>query len=239
VLPSSFFVDWRERRGSESWRTSCLAGSPRSSSSVEALLKSSRVWQRFLSSTSVDCRRLAKILWIDRKLTLEYLCCIEILACRDTHDITTVWVFSNHSKSLIRFSYVICPFTYCIVELVFVLSFIRSRVWGSIEYSGTWCGNYYLIPRRLTTLIWRKILDCAVDEVSEAFSMHVTPPAIRIVVVPTGVTVLLGLQNPSHRWTGTVGPSIPSFTIAPSEEILLRYRLIRWPKSILQGSPKI
>jgi hypothetical protein len=41
-----------------------------------------------------------------------------------------------------------------------------------------------------------KILDSTVDEVSEALSMHAAPPAIRIVVVPVGVTVLLGLRNP-------------------------------------------
>jgi hypothetical protein len=32
--------------------------------------------------------------------------------------------------------------------------------------------------------------------VSEAMSMHVVPPAIWIVVVLTGVTILLGLHNP-------------------------------------------
>jgi hypothetical protein len=63
-------------------------------------------------------------------------------------------------------------------------------------YSGTRCGNYYLIPQRLTALIRWKILDSAVNEVSEALSMHVAPPAIRIVVVPSRVTVLLGLYNP-------------------------------------------
>jgi hypothetical protein len=42
-------------------------------------------------------------------------------------------------------------------------------------------------------LIGQKILDNAVDEVSEALSMHMAPPAIRIVVVPTGVIVLLWL----------------------------------------------
>jgi hypothetical protein len=88
--------------------------------------------------------------------------------------------FANHSKSFIRFSYIICAFTYHIVELLFVLSYIRSRVWGSIEYSGTRCGDNYMIPRRLTTLIRQKILDSAVDEVSKALSMHVVPPAIRI-----------------------------------------------------------
>jgi hypothetical protein len=43
--------------------------------------------------------------------------------------------------------------------------------------------------------------------------MHVAPPAIRIVVVPVGVTVLLGLCNP------------PSFTIAPGVDFLLCYRI--------------
>jgi hypothetical protein len=41
--------------------------------------------------------------------------------------------------------------------------------------------------------------------------MHVAPLAIRIVVVPIGVTVLLGLHNPQRSW---VGSSIPGFTIA-------------------------
>jgi hypothetical protein len=41
-------------------------------------------------------------------------------------------------------------------------------------------------------------VDAYSDEVSEALSMHVAPPAIRIVVVPIGVTVLLGLHNPPH-----------------------------------------
>jgi hypothetical protein len=40
------------------------------------------------------------------------------------------------------------------------------------------------------------MLDNAVDEVSEALSVHVMPSAIQIVVVPAGVTILLGLHNP-------------------------------------------
>jgi hypothetical protein len=40
------------------------------------------------------------------------------------------------------------------------------------------------------------MLDNAVDEVSEALSVHVMPSTIQIVVVPTGVTILLGLHNP-------------------------------------------
>jgi hypothetical protein len=146
--------------------------------------------------------------------------------------------FINHSKSFIRFSYIICAFTYRIVELVFVLSYIQPRVWGSIEYSGTRRGDYYLIPQRLTALIKRKILDSAVDMVSKALSMHVPPPVIRIVVVPAGVTILLGLCNPPHNWIDTVGPYLPSLTIAPCVNSLLCYRLIGWPKSIIQDSPK-
>jgi hypothetical protein len=88
---------------------------------------------------------------------------------------------------------------------VFVLLYIRSHFLGSIEYSGTQCDDYYLIPQKLTALIRRKILDSAVDMVLEALSMHVAPPAIRTIVVSVGVTVLLGLHNPPHSWTGRVG----------------------------------
>jgi hypothetical protein len=141
--------------------------------------------------------------------------------------------FTNHSRSFIHSSYVICAFTYCIVELLFVLSYIWSHVWGSIEYSGTRCGDYYLTPQRLTALIRRKILDSVVDMVSEVVSMNVAPPAIWTIVVPAGVTILLGLQNPPSSWTGTVGPSLPNFTIALCVDSLLCYG------SIVQDSAKI
>jgi hypothetical protein len=72
-----------------------------------------------------------------------------------------------------------------------------------------------------------------VDVVSEALSVHVVPPAIRIVVVPVGVTVLLGHCDPPRSWTGMVGPSLPGLTITPCVDSLLCYRLIRRPKSIL------
>jgi hypothetical protein len=88
-------------------------------------------------------------------------------------------------------------------------------------------------------LIRQKILDSAVDVVSEALSMHMAPLAIRTVVVPAGVIVQLGLRNPPCSWTGTVDPSLPDFTIAPCVDSLLCYRLIRLPNSILQDSPKI
>jgi hypothetical protein len=45
-------------------------------------------------------------------------------------------------------------------------------------------------------LMWRKILDTAVDMVLEALSVHVVALAIWIVVVLVGVTVLLELHNP-------------------------------------------
>jgi hypothetical protein len=57
--------------------------------------------------------------------------------------------------------------------------------------------------------------------------MHVVPPAIRIVVVPAGVTVLLGFVNQPHSYTGTVGPSLPGFTIAPCVDSLLCYRIVQ------------
>jgi hypothetical protein len=69
--------------------------------------------------------------------------------------------------------------------------------------------------------------------------MHVAPPAIWIIVVPAGVTVMLGLHNPPRSWIGTVGPSLPVFTIAPYVDSLLCYRLIKRPKSILKDRSKI
>jgi hypothetical protein len=174
-----------------------------------------------------------------REPTLKYLWSIGVLACQvyPTTLPQSAW-FSNHSKSFIRCSYVICTFTYRIVELVFVLSYIRSRVWGAIEYSGTQCGDYYLIPQRLIALIKFKILDSVVDEVLEALSMHVVLPAIQIVVVPAVVTVMLGLRNPPCSRIGTVGPSLPSFTIGPCLDCRA-IRLFRRPKSILQDSRKV
>jgi hypothetical protein len=191
----------------EGRRTSRLVGSPESSSSVEALPESIRIRWSFPSSSLIECGSSARILWILTESRLSSPSCVSgsWLIGIPTTIPQSGW-FANYSKSFIRFSYVICAFTYYIVELVFVLSYIRSHVWGSIEYSGTRCGDYYLISWRLATLIRWKILDSVVAEVSEALSMHVTPLAIQIVVVPTGVTVLLGLHNPPHSWNGMVGP---------------------------------
>jgi hypothetical protein len=199
VLPSSFFVEWREKWSSEGRRTPRLVGSPHSSSSVEALSKYVWVWWSFPSSCSVECGSSAGIMQILMESRLSSPSGVSgFWLVRIPKTLAQSGWFANHSKSFIHFSYVICAFIYCIVELVFVLSYIWSRVWGSIEYSGTQCGNYHSIPRRLTALIRRKILDSAVDEVSKALSMHVVPLAIRIVVLPVGVTVLVGLHNPPH-----------------------------------------
>jgi hypothetical protein len=55
--------------------------------------------------------------------------------------------------------------------------------------------------------------------------MHVVPLTIWIVVVPAGVTVLLGLRNPTRSWTSMVGPFLTGFTIAPCVDFLLCYRI--------------
>jgi hypothetical protein len=57
--------------------------------------------------------------------------------------------------------------------------------------------------------------------------MHVASPTIWIVVVPIEVNVLLGLHNPPRKWTGTVGPSLPGFTVAPCVDSLLCYRIVQ------------
>jgi hypothetical protein len=76
-------------------------------------------------------------------------------------------------------------------------------------------------------LIGWKVLDSAVDEVSEALSMQVAPLVISIVMVRVGATVQLGLHSPPCSWTGMVGPSLPSFTIAPCVDSLLFYRIVQ------------
>jgi hypothetical protein len=86
---------------------------------------------------------------------------------------------------------------------------------------------------RCDVLQW-KILDITIDEVSGALSMHEVPLAMRTIVVPAGVTVLLGLRNPPRSWTGTMGPSLCDFTIAPCVDSLLCSRSIRQHKFILQ-----
>jgi hypothetical protein len=98
------------------------------------------------------------------------------------------------------------------VESDIALLYIRSHVWGVI---------YTVGPSVATVQTHQRPFPC--DD--NGLSMHMAPRAIRIVVVPTGMTVLLGLHNPPHRWTGTVCPSLPSFTIAPCVNSLLHYRI--------------
>jgi hypothetical protein len=159
--------------------------------------ESIRVRRSFPSYSLVECGSSARILWIltENRLSSPFrVSGFKLVGIPTT--LPQSGSFANHSNSFIHFSYVSCALTYHIVELVFVLSYIRSHVWGSIEYTGTRCGEYHLIPQRLTSLIMRKILDNVVNEVSEVLSVHVAPSAIWIVVVPTGVTVLLQLRNP-------------------------------------------
>jgi hypothetical protein len=119
------------------------------------------------------------------------------------------------------------------VESDIILLYIRSRVWGIIYVAGPHVATIQTPWRPSLCVRYRKVLDIAIDEVLGTLSMHVAPPAIQTVVVPARVTVLLGLHNPPHNWTGTVGPSLPDFTIDPCVDSLLCYRSIRWPKSIL------
>jgi hypothetical protein len=141
-------------------RTSRLVGSPQSNTSKEVLLESIRVQQSFLSSSSVECGRSTRILRISTENRLSSPSGVsKFRLVQIPMTLPQSGWFTNHSKSFIRFSYVICAFTYRIVELLFVLSYICSRVWWTIEYSGTQCGDYYLIPRRLTALIrWRSYI---------------------------------------------------------------------------------
>jgi hypothetical protein len=123
------------------------------------------------------CASSARILWIQTESRLSSHCGVSgfrLVGIPAT--LTRSGWFVNHSKSFIHFSYVICAFSYRILELMFILSYIQSHVWGSLKHSGTRCGDYYLIPRWLTALIRWKILSSAVDGVLEVLSMHVAPP---------------------------------------------------------------
>jgi hypothetical protein len=140
--------------------------------------------------------------------------------------------FANHGKLSNHFSYVICAFTYHMVESDIVLLYIQSHVWSSMQWDPVWWLYRSLRGLPCDVQKW-KFLDIAIDKVLGALSMHVVPPAIRTTVVPEGVTILLGLRNPPCSWTNPVGPSLPDFSIAHCVDSLLCYRSIRQPKSIL------
>jgi hypothetical protein len=96
---------------------------------VEALPKSIQDRRSFLSSNLVECGSSAKILRILTESQLSSPSCVlGFQLVRIPMTLPQSGRFANYSKSFIRFSYVICAFTYYIVELVFVLSDIRSRV---------------------------------------------------------------------------------------------------------------
>jgi hypothetical protein len=125
------------------------------------------------------------------------------------------------------------------VESDIVLLYIWSCVWGFIYTVSSVWRLYRPLGGLPCDVRQRKVLDIAIDEVSGALFMHMVPPGLWTIVVPTGVTVLLGLHNPPCSWTSTVGPSLPDFTIAPFVDSLLCYRSINRPKSILQESLEV
>jgi hypothetical protein len=92
--------------------------------------QSVQVRQSFLSSDSVECGSSIGILWISiegrfpspSSISGFWLVGIPVTLPRSG------W-FMNHSKSFNRLSYVICAFTYHIVELAFVLSMSISNGW--------------------------------------------------------------------------------------------------------------
>jgi hypothetical protein len=93
------------------------------------------------------------------------------------------------------------------VESDIVLLYIRSRVWGIIYAVGP---GVVIVqtpqqPFPCDVRQW-KVLDIAIDKVSGASSMHTVPRPYKLIVVPAGVTVLLGIHKPPRSWTGTVTP---------------------------------
>jgi hypothetical protein len=107
---------------------------------------------------------------------------------------------------------------YCLV--VYTFPYLRDHL-----CSGTQCGHCIDRSKAFSLCQQRKVLDIAINKVSGALSIHMASLATRIVVVPVGVIVLLRLHNPPRRWTGTVGPSLPGFTVAPFVDSLLCYRI--------------
>jgi hypothetical protein len=96
---------------------------------MEALSESIRVRRSLPSSNSVECGSSAGIHRISTNSRLSSPSGVSVfqLVGRPMTVPQSGW-FTNHSKSFIHFSYVICAFTYHIVELVFVLSYIQSCV---------------------------------------------------------------------------------------------------------------
>jgi hypothetical protein len=126
------------------------------------------------------------------------------------------------------------------VESEIVLLYIRSHVWGIIYAVGPSVVIVQTPRRPFSCDVWQhKVLDIPINEVSGHCLCTRCPQPHGLFVVPAGVTDLLGLHNPPCSWTGTVGTSLPGFTIAPCVDSLLCYRSIMWPKSILQDSRKV
>jgi hypothetical protein len=69
--------------------------------------------------------------------------------------------------------------------------------------------------------------------------MHEAPLVIQIVLVPVGVTAMLGLHNPPWSWTGTVGEPYLASLWALVWVPCCAVGMTRRPKSILQDSPEV
>jgi hypothetical protein len=126
------------------------------------------------------------------------------------------------------------------VESDIVLLYIQSHIWRIIYEVRPGVATIQT-PRRPFPYDVRqwKVLNIAIDEVSRHCLCTRCPRPYILFVLLVGVTVLLGLHNSPRSWTGTVGPSLPGFTITPCVDYLLCYRPTRRPKSILQDSPKV
>jgi hypothetical protein len=95
-----------------------------------------------LGSSLLECGSSAGILWI----LIESLCSSPsgvsgFRLVRIPKTLPRSGWFVNHSKLSNHFSYVICAFTYHMVESDIVLLYIQSHVWGGHLCSGTQCGN--------------------------------------------------------------------------------------------------
>jgi hypothetical protein len=114
----------------------------------------------------------------------DHFCLLEYLGWGRSHVLSGSLCFHDSDLGNLsnNFSYVICAFTYHMVESDIVLLYIRSRVSGIIYAVGPGVATVQTPQMPFPYDIWQqRVLDIAIDEVLGALSMHVAPPAIRIV----------------------------------------------------------
>jgi hypothetical protein len=147
----------------------------------------------------------------NRESTLESLWCIGVLTCRDYP--TTLpqsgW-FANHSKSFIHCYFVICAFTYRIVELMFVMSYIvgghKMHIFtANILIFHSRYRRYVLITNEFYKFCWSTILGTSDDGKApyEQKSIH---------ILITSKTRGVHGEYDTKGWHGTrPEPTWPSF----------------------------